>query len=142
MGALIRWLAQNIHRPFIEWIANVFIYPVLEVFIRIARRAVHWVWATFVLIAGYFAEELFRIGKHVFKYISARVWELAMTMVETIVGFIPAESQPDLASLQEYINAANAWVPLDVGLTLFSVYWLLFTQLAALRIIKKYVPFT
>lgn len=140
MTTLIVWLASNIVRPLVEWFAHVFIFPVLEFVLGLGKKIITWWWAIAVLIAGYLSEEGFRIGKAVFKWVVEKVWELWGVGIDFVVDALPEDSQPNMELIENLVNAANAWVPLDLVVTLSTSWFAFQLTWAAWFIVKRHIP--
>lgn len=140
MTGLIVWLAASIVICIVTWLGQRFIYPVLNFFTGLARKFLVWFFGIVVSVLYFFGEELFRIGKHVYHWIVHATWEMWSTELELLIAELPEESQPNLETVMTYINAANHWVPLDLAVSLITIYLGFGVTWAAYFMVKRHIP--
>ena len=65
-------------------------------------------------------------------------------MIETGLGYllemIPADWQANIEPMKVWAEVANAWVPLDYGLTLLAVYYTFLAVFVTVKFILKLIP--
>ena len=84
----------------------------------------------------------------VFQNALSGFWDWLVESVDTIFSAlldhlfaaIPEQFQADAASYGQYIEVANAWVPLDYGITLLGIYYTFLSVFVVIKFVLKLIP--
>ncbi len=61
-------------------------------------------------------------------------------VIDELDGMIPEAANLDLTVLTPYVAAVNAWVPLDLGVTLCGTYISIYAFVAGIKWLLKLIP--
>lgn len=65
---------------------------------------------------------------------------LCADVIEALLGYLPEDLGAGLASYTFYIDIANAWIPIDLGVVLFGVWVTAKFAILTTRHIIKMIP--
>ena len=140
MSDIIYWLADKVIKKVLQWFASAL--GALTSFL-----VQYFFWAAGIIVSLLLAyapgilTDVYNVMRTGFLWISRTMWELwGLPAVMAFLSAMPDEAQPTVTGFLDWLNMANYWVPLDLGISLFNVWVVFHLSWASWFLIKRHIP--